>query len=254
MFLVQDRSNGSLMEYADLPTEFFSHQLIELHYLLHPKEDEISNADDLLPFCAKWGLPFTPYGKAIYGGRQDQRNCTAEIESVLTEWEETERITESYSPGFLPSLLNRGLYVSVAEALSAVNDLALFALRVEEIANGANSAFGISDIYNAAYPHSDFHWISRNYEDVTQIGSVFNFSDIRRGGLTSAVCRQMVETISDPAPWRECACVGCDRMFKRKQGARNPHRDSVYCCKQCEERQRKRNQRKAAKNRIDHGL
>ena len=71
--------------------------------------------------------------------------------------------------------------------------------------------------------------------------------------LTAAICNQVVDTFADDTPWRECACVGCGRIFKRKQGKANkPTSDSYYCCKRCEERQKKRNQSAAAKNRIKH--
>ena len=71
--------------------------------------------------------------------------------------------------------------------------------------------------------------------------------------LTAAICNQMIDAFVDPAPWRDCACEGCDVTFKRKQSkAKAPASDSIYCCSACEERQKKRNQRAAAKNRIQH--
>lgn len=71
--------------------------------------------------------------------------------------------------------------------------------------------------------------------------------------LTAAICNQVIDAFEDPAPWRDCACEGCDVTFKRKQSkAKTPASDSIYCCSACEERQKKRNQRAAAKNRIQH--
>ena len=71
--------------------------------------------------------------------------------------------------------------------------------------------------------------------------------------LTAAICNQMIDAIADPIPWRDCACDGCNVTFKRKQSKANaPTSDSIYCCTACEERQKKRNQRAAAKNRIQH--
>lgn len=71
--------------------------------------------------------------------------------------------------------------------------------------------------------------------------------------LTAAICNQVIDAFNDPAPWRDCACEGCHVTFKRKQSkAKTPASDSVYCCSACEERQKKRNQRSAAKNRIQH--
>lgn len=71
--------------------------------------------------------------------------------------------------------------------------------------------------------------------------------------LTSAICNQVIDSFADPIPWRDCACEGCITTFKRKQSRANaPTSDSIYCCTACEERQRKRNQRAAAKDRIRH--
>lgn len=250
LFFAQDRSSGSFMRFEDLPIEFFSHQIIEIPPLSLCPDDEISNADELLSFCEKWGLPFSPYRD--YGTR---RKYGESLQSI-NEWEQGIQITDSFFPGFSQSLTNEGLFVSVSEAARSIKDLSLFASNISRIANGADSSFGMGDIYNAAYPRSTAYWCSAagGAASTKAPGSVFDFGDARTGGLTAAVCRQMIETLSDPAPWRECACKGCGKMFKRKQGARNPHRDSSYCCKKCEERQRKRNQREAARNRIDHGI
>lgn len=69
--------------------------------------------------------------------------------------------------------------------------------------------------------------------------------------LTSAICNQVIDAFADEAPWRDCACEGCSVTFKRKQSrAYAPTSDSIYCCVACEERQKKRNQRAAARNRI----
>lgn len=71
--------------------------------------------------------------------------------------------------------------------------------------------------------------------------------------LTAAICNQIIDAFADVTPWRDCACEGCNVTFKRKQsGAYAPTSDSVYCCTACEERQKKRNQRAAARNRIRH--
>lgn len=250
LFFVQDRANGSFTRYEDLPIEFFNHQIPEISRLVHGIEDEISNADELLHFCEKWGLPFSPYRE--YGAKLQSGNETPPV----NEWEQAIRTTDSFFPGFLQSLSNVGLFVSVREAALSIQDLSMFASSVSIIADGAHSSFGMGDVYNAAYPRSTAYWCSETggIKSTKAVGSVFDFGDARNGGLTAAVCRQMIETLSDPAPWRECACKGCGRMFKRKQGAKNPHRDSAYCCKKCEERQRKRNQREAAGKRIDHGI
>ena len=178
-------------------------------------------------FCEKWGLPFSPYRE--YGARLQSGNETL----PSNEWGQAIRITDSFYPGFSQSLTNKGLFVSVSEAARFIQDLSLFASSVSKIANGANGSFGMSEIFNAAYPRSAAYWCSETggMNSTKAPGSVFDFGDTRSGGLTAAVCRQMIETLSDPAPWRECACKWCWKMFKRKQGAKNPHRDSAYCCK-----------------------
>lgn len=238
------------MRFEDLPIEFFSHQILEIPPLSLCPDDEISNADELLSFCEKWGLPFSPDREYGACGKRMARP------QIANEWQQAIETTDSFFPGFSQSLINEGLFISVSEAARSIQDLSMFACSVSRIANGAHSALGMNAIYNAAYPHSAAYWCSAagGAASTKAPGNVFDFGDARTGGLTAAVCRQMIETLSDHAPWRECACKGCGRMFKRKQGARNPHRDSAYCCKKCEERQRKRNQREAARNRIDHGI
>lgn len=75
-----------------------------------------------------------------------------------------------------------------------------------------------------------------------------------RGSLTSAICNQILKTMADPTEWRTCKCEGCEVVFKHRygRGNRRVHNDSVYCSQKCSERQKKRNQRAAAKNRIKH--
>lgn len=75
-----------------------------------------------------------------------------------------------------------------------------------------------------------------------------------KGTLTSAICNQILNTMADPTEWRTCKCEGCEVVFKHRygRGNRRVHNDSVYCSQKCSERQKKRNQRAAAKNRIKH--
>lgn len=77
---------------------------------------------------------------------------------------------------------------------------------------------------------------------------------VERGYLTSAICNQILDTMADTnTPWRICAYEKCNRLFKRQRGkSRKPHADSIYCCSSHSENQKKNNQRKAAKNRIQH--
>lgn len=90
LFFVQDRSSGSFMRFEDLPIEFFSHQLLEIPPVQLVPEDEISNADELLSFCEKWGLPFSPY--------RDYRTRRKYGESLqsINEWEQGIQITDSF--------------------------------------------------------------------------------------------------------------------------------------------------------------
>ena len=108
--------------------------------------------------------------------------------------------------------------------------------------------------------------IHMKYLDAFNLGSSnsrrLHYGDWRSGAatsqqahsmLTAAICNQMLDAFVDPAPWRDCACEGCGITFKRKQSrAKAPASDSIYCSSACEERQKKRNQRAAAKSRIQH--
>lgn len=75
-----------------------------------------------------------------------------------------------------------------------------------------------------------------------------------KGTLSSAICNQILNTMADPTEWRTCKCEGCEVVFKHRygRGNRRAHNDSVYCSQKCSDRQKKRNQRTAAKNRIKH--
>ena len=55
--------------------------------------------------------------------------------------------------------------------------------------------------------------------------------------LTCAIANQIIETISDPLPWKKCRCDGCKVVFKRKQSGRgNPDSKSIYCSTKCEQK------------------
>lgn len=71
----------------------------------------------------------------------------------------------------------------------------------------------------------------------------------KTGMLTSAVCNQILDTIAiADVPWRECACDGCDVIFKYSQSnAVSFNQDAYYCCPTHGARQRKRNSRKKPK-------
>lgn len=70
------------------------------------------------------------------------------------------------------------------------------------------------------------------------------------GQLTSAICNQILDTIAiEGVPWRECACDGCDVIFKYAQSpAVEPNLDAYYCCPKHADRQRQRNLRGKPKN------
>lgn len=212
----------------NLPTEFFSHQLLDV---------DLRNEESLFDFLCKWGFPYSP-------ARNDEVCCgnfgdlfIASREGIL----ETEEILKKGT--------NRRICISRKEAAST---LCVFQTIVELMfhALGGESAPLLDMAPVNAASCNPFHLVS--YPSISV--SYPQKTDLRhRGLLTCAIANQIIETIRDPLPWRKCACDGCRVLFKRKQSGRaNPDSKSIYCSTKCEQRQCKRNQRAAAKNRIEH--
>lgn len=230
---------------CSLPVEFWNHQL---------REVDFRNKNELIDFVEKWGIPYHPI-------RNDP--FLTEEQKELSGIRETER----RAPVFIPHPHEREIlydchitsigspflsFISWAELESSIRALqALIGVLVYhktvmfEAITAANSMIN----YASCNPTRLTTW-QLSDAVVWKKGGIGLSS---RGLLTSAICNQIIGSFADDtAEWRTCACEGCERKFKRKQPENlsvRPDRDSIYCCKKCKDRQAKRNQRRAAKNR-----
>ena len=214
---------------GSLPVEFFNHQLMECN-----PEDE----GDLRRFLSEWGFPYHPFTGGV-------PECVSD--GAVDEWVdasgETAALAFSYVRKFPRG--SAGDVISACEARSSIRRLQDAVTSICDFLKGVSGdveeALGI---INSATCNPCIAAHGAIYDGMPY-GSRFS----KVGLLTPAICNQIVETLADDAPWRECACDGCGRIFKRKQtdGVLTPSRDSIYCCKKCEERQKKRNQRAEGK-------
>lgn len=233
---------------SSLPVEFWNHQLTGF---------ALDDSSALADFVSAWGIPYHPFRNLSYLS-DDMRKS-----SGIEETEEQARI---YIPMPHPDEVGAGYFftsyssprlsfISVKELRRSIEVLRLC---VNALVRGKD--FGspalVADVLRAV------NSASCNPERL----SLCNFADSvmwdkqgetleARGLLTSAICNQLVSAFADGAEWKVCACEGCGRVFKRKQPesmATRPDSDSKYCCTRCKNRQAKRNQREAAKNRTQH--
>ncbi len=255
----------------DLPMEFFNHQLMGCD-----PHDKQSLAD----FMARWGLLFSPFrsAKVPSSCSLDAEQIEASImrttaledglvmdyddaESELARLLETGAIDEVDEDRAASMLCNyigepaAGRVVSLDEAASTLH---ILQTTVEIIRRTAR--YGWENLEELYYVIGVLNAGSCNSLTVQLAPNCFyglnlaaDRGEAYRVCLTSAICNQLIECLADKTPWRICECEGCNRVFKRKQTkSSNPNCDSKYCCDPCMERQKKRNQREAAKNRIQH--
>lgn len=211
-----------------LPTEFFSHQLLDV---------DLYSEESLFDFLCKWGFPYSP-------ARNDELCCGNFGSLFFTSREgilETEEILKRGS--------TQRICISSKEAISTLRVFqAIVAMMFDALEGDSAPLLDMSPV-NAASCNPSY---LVSYPSISV--SLPQMTDLRhRGMLTCAIANQIIETICDPLPWKKCACDGCGVMFKRKQSGRgNPDSKSIYCSTKCEQRQCKRNQRAAAKARIKH--
>ena len=211
-----------------LPTEFFSHQLSDV---------DLCSEESLFNFLCKWGFPYSP--------ARNDKSCLENYGSISSESlegiHETEEILKEGS--VLRICISRKEAVSTIRAFQTIVEMMFDSLKGGKdipMDMGPINAASCNPFYLIGWPSHSEHSLK-----MTRLAD--------RGMLTCAIANQIIATISDPLPWKKCRCDGCKVMFKRKQSGRgNPDSKSIYCSTKCEQRQCKRNQRAAAKNRIKH--
>lgn len=262
------RSLENVMTEHDLPVEFFNHQLMNCD-----PDDEQALAE----FMTEWGLLFSPFRNVreslshkeeVRLSKRSIRN-TGTLEKALTlDWDGAEQearrlvatgnFTEEEAARRASNYIGEpaaGRVVSLQEAAATLRLLqktvSIVTSTAREGWNNADDLVFVMDVVNAGACNSLSVQLAPNC--FYGLASTPDRGAEHRVCLTSAVCNQIIACLADRAPWRVCACEGCGRVFKRKQTkSPNPDSDSKYCCDSCMERQKKRNQRKAAKNRIQH--
>ena len=276
-FAIKELSDFSILDNHitadDLPVEFFNHQLLEY---------DTSSEEDLIRFISEWGMPYSPqrnskyclvpWGTEISSISATGINETRHLELAFTKTDvgKDRLFREKVDAGeididnYESELMKldektcrdtRGHVISIAEASVTLFVLQQASRMLTEIAFTVNwSSDELDQVIGTLMAGScnplvlkpSVYWYYSSMSDL-DIGLS------SRGMLTSAICNQMLEAVADEAPWRKCQCEGCGKVFKRKQSkSNNPDSDSIYCCDKCMERQKKRNQRAAAKNRIQH--
>lgn len=220
----------------ELPTEFFNHQLMSC---------DASSFESLRDFVTAWGLPFSPYrysslGLYLIGNRAQRRD-------VKRACDMTDKLKSDLTP-----------VVSLAEARHAIETLQNIVQQMRRAIRGESfedftaplNAASCNDLVAGIRDGSQYVTVRK-----TPLGAYWETER-----LTSAICNQMLCALADDAPWKECACTTCDVVFKQKQTPPKPHAvakprtNSEYCCDTCRNTQKSRNQRKSARNRLDHGL
>lgn len=225
---------GAVGTNADsLPTEFFNHQLLDYD----PMQEE-----SVHDFLSAWGLLFSP---------------SREHESCFECWDESFYKADANAKKFTAQVEERyrsiGI-VSLSEASLALRALQRIGNDMMALLRDEATSLDVIDRLTSVLEAASIHPLELNASIAGISAEMHTRAGLRsRGLLVSAICNQIIDAIDDPAKWRECACDGCTRIFKRKQSKFPRHdSDSKYCCDKCMEIQKKRNQRKSAKNRIKH--
>lgn len=229
----------TLVRATDLPIEFFNHQLF----------DEKGKGEEYIQeFMTEWGLLFSPLRNnwCCLDGWQFLE--TMSMQGV----KETDILIER-----LPDLAGRIVSKLEAETtLAVLREIVLF-LRKYIKSNGkdAQSLNMLAKPLSVATcnPYQIGPGDMPNPETIKlaqlEIPRKVTLTLRDMGLLTSAICNQLMVTISnEDVPWRECKCKDCEVLFKYAQtDAATPNQDAYYCCKQHSDRERQRLKREREK-------
>lgn len=249
---IRDFGHGLLLwpekQVSSIPVEFWNHQLMDL---------SLKDPRDLHDFVSKWGIPYHPFRNLSYLSEEMRDLCG------ITATEEHARV---FVPMPQPKEVGAGYFFTSfgSPRLSFISNEELYH-SIEVLKICVNILVYGNDIENTALVADVLRTVNSAACNPQRL-SLFALADSviwdkqgetleARGLLTSAICNQLISAFADTAQWKECACKGCKRIFKRKQPetiSTRPDSDSKYCCTKCKNRQTKRNQREAARNRIRH--
>ncbi|MEG0791956.1 MAG: hypothetical protein RSG23_10040 [Gordonibacter sp.] len=253
-----DPTSMKLIESDGLPTEFFSRELLEVD----TRDDEQVRA-----FVGEWGIPFSPARHSddfLFFNLPLRRRHDRGIKKT--------RYVASKARKEIPSeyeLFDAAVSVSVEEAKASLDTMKMLARWLMSEISEPGSGRDLTkrtDQFLGFWPESmleagvqsDYwaHAVNSGTANPHFVSSIYSRTPSQQSknqSLTSGICNQIIDFLNDDALLKICKCGGCDRVFKRKRtGSSNPNSDAIYCSDSCMERQKKRNQRTAAKNRIQH--
>lgn len=246
-FVHEEKKNKaySVMSADELPVEFFNHELMDV---------DSKNETEVVSFLEKWGFLFSPLRndpECKQSASLLNVNAIKEFASAVNKTEELHDL--DIAGELLPNRRNRNNFdhvISLEEAKSSIIIMQLIVSELMQLIEDDEYWWRGEFFVNACASNPYIACDRKNRSGIYDNGNIPG-----SGLLVSAICNQIIKTISDETPWRKCECEGCGRWFKHQNTtSKTPHRDSGYCSKKCSDRQRKRNQRSAAKARADHGL
>lgn len=269
----------------ELPTEFFNHDLMEVN----PDDNSPDNPNSLISFISKWGSVFSPYRGSQIFNESDRKETQHAIETTDTLHE---LLTMTKGPKINDRKLNAltkrlgrdtkerfslhisrsgGGVISLEEARLSVKQLQLCVSELQEHLMGRylceppklykpNLIAVVVGAPSVAQMHLGYKDLQSCDElmipppDPKEENPRVKPIQIDNGQLTNAICKQIVDTINNPYPWRKCAKTDCETIFKHEYPKGKLNQPHTYCCKRCRDAQSQRNRRHGALNHIDHGL
>lgn len=264
------------MTAAELPTEFFNHQLLAV---------DVSNRESVVDFISHWGIPFSPFRSeegmiGDWGIFEEESvvgiNETEEVIKLLSRFtrdkieEATLNYAEAYQGGNTVEQLvelaqthstlqdavhadTAGYVVSLREAAATLNLLKNMVFLLDRcISSETWKKADVDRIIGVLSAASSSRRMPTFVQDNSDDLSAYGLTLRARGMLTAAICNQLCDALADREPWRLCASETCSVIFKRQQALSRrkkgsytkPYAGSIYCSTRCSEAQRKRNRRK----------
>jgi hypothetical protein len=253
-------SRASKKYFSGLPIEFFNHEIKVL---------DVENIDALEKFVNSWGVLYSPFRVAgtteLFSPKLNELKIVEKNLQGIELTNELECIFPQYTN---ESFYGEGEVVSLAELQASV---LFFQVIVSEIYSAILDGKSIhNQLKNEAKADREHSLVGIACPEWGNILAVLNDSSqslrrpvyrymnsvsyssrddglLHRGILSSAVAKQLVDTLIDENLWRKCQKTDCDVIFKyQRSSTRNtgsPHSDAIYCSTSCAATQRKRNSR-----------
>lgn len=227
---------GRTLSADALSIEFFNHELMDVNTELE---------QSIFEFVSKWGFPYSPvrqvnhkppeFARAHYQACKKTEKLARTVEAARAAEGET-----PCNPPFAVATEYDDIVISLEEASITIAALQSSVRSIwHHFTDGGQLKMYWVNL-GKLYPYEIWSGDYLQGEPPNEYGTF--------GGLTAAICNQIISAAMNDTPWRKCACEECPVVFQYKQSsALSPNADSHYCSKKCEERQKKRNQRSKKK-------